>query len=328
MVPSALPPAPSSRRIRARSVVKQKLRKKSRDGTPSPSPAAEPVPTPSLPPDVPAGPPCPPRPGPLRPRRRRGLNPSRDPRSPAAGELRPPGRQRWGRPRASGPCAGLRSQSSPRRPRRAGGGGSPYLSGLFPGPAAAQLQEPMSVGGPGPSPGRGGADPGERAGRPSSSSPFPCSPPGAWPGPDSASARPCAPSHTRAHTHSHSLARSHTHSPPSACSVYLLQLSGDPGEARHRACAAQSPPRPAPRSRPLRYGESARPFPEWRAGLPPQLAPGQRLRPAAPTNLLVEEPRTVATNPLCRSPDRQPVGGRESRTKPRSILGVVVFPLS
>lgn len=108
----------------------------------------------------------------------------------------------------------------------------------------SNFRSPCRSGGPGPSPGSRGADPGKGAGDPGSFSLFPCSPPGAWPGPDSASARPCAPPHTRAHTHSHSLARSHTRTPLPPSSVYLLQLSGDPGEVPHCACATQSPRRP------------------------------------------------------------------------------------
>lgn len=132
-------------------------------------------------------------------------------------------------------------------------------------------------------------------------------------------------SHPRAHTLTLPRALSHTHSPPSSSSVYLLQLSGDPGEAQHRACATQSPP-PARASQPAATLRSRRQAVSRMASrVPPRPAPGQRLLPVAPTNLLVGETRTGATNPPCRSPDRQPVGRRESRAEPWGILGVVVF---
>lgn len=132
--------------------------------------------------------------------------------------------------------------------------------------------------------------------------------------------------HPRSHTLTLPRALSHTHSPPSSGSVYLLQLSGDPGEAQLRACAAQSPPPPRA-SQPAGTLRRERLAVSRMASRPPPLplAPGQRLLPAAPTNLLVEEPRTAATNPLRRSPDPQPVGRRESRSKPWGILGIVVF---
>lgn len=232
----------------------------------------------------------------------------------------------------SGPCAqGCRSRSSPGCPRRAGGGGYPYLSGLFLGPVAAQLQEPMSVRGARPlSPegGRGsrGGGWGTRAALAPSHAPRPA--PGRG-----RTAPPPAPAHrlTPALTHTLTLPRalSHTHSPPSSCSVYLLQLSGDPGEAQHRACATQSPPPPRA-SQPAATLRRQRPAVSRMAirgppTHPPLPAPGQRLLPAAPTNLLVGEPRTAAANPLRRSPDRQPVGGRKSWARPWGILGVVVF---
>lgn len=231
-----------------------------------------------------------------------------------------------------GPCAqGCRSRSSPGCPRRAGGGGYPYLSGLFLGPVAAQLQEPMSVRGARPlSPegGRGsrGGGWGTRAALAPSHAPRPA--PGRG-----RTAPPPAPAHrlTPALTHTLTLPRalSHTHSPPSSCSVYLLQLSGDPGEAQHRACATQSPPPPRA-SQPAATLRRQRPAVSRMAirgppTHPPLPAPGQRLLPAAPTNLLVGEPRTAAANPLRRSPDRQPVGGRKSWARPWGILGVVVF---
>lgn len=148
-----------------------------------------------------------------------------------------------------------------------------YLSGLFSGPAAAQLQEPMSVQGgrPSPAPGSGGpADPGEGA-RAALLAPS-HAPPQPRPAPDrgrtaSASARPCAPTLARTLAHSHSRALSHTHPFP-PLSVYLLQLSGDPGGAQHRACATQSPPTP-PRASLAAAGHATEaapgPFPEWRA---------------------------------------------------------------
>lgn len=117
-------------------------------------------------------------------------------------------------------------------------------------------------------------------------------------------------SHPRSHTLTLPRALSHTHSPPSSCSVYLLQLSRDPGEAQHRACATQSPPPPRT-SQPAATLRRRRPAVSRMASwVPLPLARGQRLLPAAPTNMLVGEPRTAATNPLCRSPDPQPVGGK------------------
>jgi hypothetical protein len=120
----------------------------------------------------------------------------------------------------------------------------------------------VGPGGPGPSPGSRGADPGKGAGDPGSSSLFPCSPPGAWPGPDSASARPCAPPHTRAHTHSHSLARSHTRTPlppplfiSSSCLGTQEKSRTAPAPRSLRAGPASHGPR-------LRYGDGARQFPE------------------------------------------------------------------
>lgn len=134
-------------------------------------------------------------------------------------------------------------------------------------------------------------------------------------------------SHPRSHTLTLPRALSHTHSPPSSCSVYLLQLSGDPGEAQYRACATQSPPPPRA-SQPAAKLRRERPAVSRMASRPPPpqpLAPGQRLLLAAPTNLLVGESRTGATNPLLRSLDPQPVGRRESWAKLWGILGVVVF---
>lgn len=143
--------------------------------------------------------------------------------------------------------------------------------------------------------------------------------------------RLCPPLRTASHPRSHTLtlprALSHTHSPPSSCSVYLLQLSGDPGEAQERACATQSPPPPRA-SQPAAKLRRERPAVSRMASRPPPaqpLAPGQRLPPAAPPNLLVGESRTAATNRLLRSLDPQPVGRRESWAKLWGILGVVVF---
>ena len=137
-------------------------------------------------------------------------------------------------------------------------------------------------------------------------------------------------SHPRSHTHSHSLARSHTRTPLPPPALFISSSCLGTQEKPSTAPAPRSlRPRPAPHSQRLRYGDSARQFPEWRSGAPPTHpplpAPGQRLLPAAPTNLLVGEPRTAAANPRRRSPDRQPVGGRKSWARPWGILGVVVF---
>lgn len=221
-----------------------------------------------------------PAPGPFCPSPQRGLPPLGTPPSPEAGGLRPPGPAGLGPAQSGRPvCRDCGSRFSLRRPARAGGGGYQYLSGLFPGPAAAQLQEPMSVRGARPLSREGGARiPGRGLGGPGSSSPFPCSPPGAWPGPDSASARPCAPPHTRAHTHSHSLARSHTRTPLPPPPLFISSSCLGTQEKPSTAPAPRSlRPRPAPHSRRLRYGESVRRFPEWLAGPLP--------RPARPVNV-------------------------------------------
>lgn len=124
-------------------------------------------------------------------------------------------------------------------------------------------------GGPAPLPGAGARIPGRGLGGLGSSSPFPCSPPGAWPRPDSASARPCAQPHTRAHTHSHSLARSHTRTPLPPPPLFISSSCLGTQEKPSTAPAPRSlRPRPALPSRRLRYGVGARPFPEWRAGSP------------------------------------------------------------
>lgn len=90
-----------------------------------------------------------------------------------------------------------------------------YLSGLFPGPAAEQLQEPMSVrGGPAPLPGAGVRIPGRglgtRAALASSHAPRPA--PGRG-----RTAPPPAPAHrlTPALTHTHTPSRALTHALPS-----------------------------------------------------------------------------------------------------------------
>lgn len=183
------------------------------------------------------------------------------PRSPETVGLRPPAREPAQSRRPV--CWGCWSQSPTRRLRRGWGDGDRYLSGLFPGPAAAQLQEPMTVRGPGPSPGSRGADPGKGAGDPGCSSLVPCSPSGAWPGPDSASARPCAPPHTRAHTHSHSLARSHTRTPLPPPPLFISSSCLGTQEKPRTAPAPRSlRARPAPRGPRLRYGDGARQLPE------------------------------------------------------------------
>ena len=176
-------------------------------------------------------------------------------------------------------------------------------------------------GGPAPLPGGGARIPGRGLGGPGCSSPFPCSPPGAWPGPDSASARPCAPPHTRAHTHTHTPSRALTHALPS---LLLLCLSPPAVWGPRRSPAPRlrhAVSAPAPRLTASGYATETAPgsFQNGDQGPlqhPPLPAPGQRLLPAAPTNLLVGEPRTAAANPLRRSPDRQPVGGRKSWARP------------
>lgn len=211
-----------------------------------------------------------------------------------------------------------------------------YLSGLFSGPAAAQLQEPMSVQGgrPSPAPGSGGpADPGEGA-RAALLAPS-HAPPQPQPAPDrgrtaSASARPCAP--TLAHTlaHSHSRALSHTHPFP-PLSVYLLQLSGDPGGAQHRACATQSPPTP-PRASLAAAGHATEaapgPFPERRARVSSSLPSRARQRPlpAPPTDPrrregLIPPP----ANRLRGWLPSWPIGERESPSGAAGPLGICSF---
>lgn len=278
----AFPPAPFFLRPAPDQMSNKNSAKKSRDGTTSTFPLAEPPWTPRASPTthVPASPPSPPRPRPTLPFAPARPAPSRD--TPGPRGWRPQG-PRAGRV-AAGPERAARvpdcgSRFSLRRPARAGGGGYQYLSGLFPGPAAAQLQEPMSVRGARPLSREGGARiPGRGLGGPGSSSPFPCSPPGVWPGPDSASARPCAPPHTRAHTHSHSLARSHTRTPLPPPPLFISSSCLGTQEKPSTAPAPRSlRPRPAPHSRRLRYGDSVRRFPEWLAGPLP--------RPARPVNV-------------------------------------------
>lgn len=196
-------------------------------------------------------------PGPLC----RGRPPSRD--TPKSRDCRAQAPSTGAGPEQAARVLRLLSPSPTRRLRRGWGEGDPYLSGLFPGPGAAQLQEPMTVRGPGPSPGSRGADPGKGAGDPGCSSLVPCSSPGAWPGPDSASARPCAPPHTRAHTHSHSLARSHTRTPLPPPPLFISSSCLGTQEKPRTAPAPRSlRARPAPRGPRLRYGDGARQFPE------------------------------------------------------------------
>lgn len=134
------------------------------------------------------------------------------PRSPEAAGLRGPAPEpaQSGRP-------GCRSLSPTGRLRRGRRGSDPYLSGLFPGPAAVQLQEPMSVrggGGPAPLPGAGARIPGRglgtRAALASSHAPRPA--PGRG-----RTAPPPAPAHrlTPALTHTHTPSRARTHALPS-----------------------------------------------------------------------------------------------------------------
>lgn len=101
-------------------------------------------------------------------------------------------------------------------------------------------------------------------------------------------------SHPRSHTLTLPRALSHTHSPPSSSSVYLLQLSGDPGETQHCACVTPSP-RPLGASQPAATLRRRRPGASRMARQGPSCTPslpalGQRLLPAAPTNMLVGEP--------------------------------------
>lgn len=119
-------------------------------------------------------------------------------------------------------CRGCGSRFLLRRPARAGGGGYPYLSGLFPGPAAAQLQEPMSVRGARPLSREGGARiPGRGLGARAALAPSHAPRPAPSPG---RTAPPPAPAHrlTPALTHTHTPSRALTHALPS---LLLLCLS-------------------------------------------------------------------------------------------------------
>lgn len=213
-----------------------------------------------------------PDPGPLCPPRQRGLNPSRDTPGPRGGRAQAPGPAGLGPAQSERPlCRGFGSQSSPLRRRRAGAGGYPYLSGLFPGPAAAQLQEPMSVGGPGPSPGRGGR--GSRGGgwgAQAALAPSHALRPAPGRG---RTAPPPAPAHrlTPALTHTHTPSRALTHALPS---LLLLCLSPPAVWGPRRS--------PAPR---LRHAVSA-PAPRLTAGrYATERAPGrfQNGEPGSPS---------------------------------------------
>lgn len=189
------------------------------------------------------------------------------------------------------------------------------------------FRSPCRSGGPAPLPGGGARIPGRGLGGPAALAPSHALRPAPGRG---RTAPPPAPAHrlTPALTHTHTPSRALTRTPLPPPALFISSSCLGTREKPSTAPAPRSL-RPAPRLAAGGYATERAPG-RSRNGEPgsPPIAPGQRLRPAAPTNLLVEEPRTVATNPLCRSPDRQPVSGRESRTEPRSILGVVVFPLS
>lgn len=270
--PPALPPAPFFLRPAPDQMSNKNSAKKSRDGTTSISPSAEPPWTPRAFPSSsqPALRPHP-APGPLCPPPRRGLPPRGHPGAPRRAGSGPragkagAGPERAARvPRLSKPVLALAPAKSrgrrlpiPVRPLPRTGVGATSGAHVRPG-------------GPAPLPGGGARIPGRGLGGRDNSSPFPCSPPGAWPGPDSASARPCAPPHTRAHTHSHSLARSHTRTPLPPPPLFISSSCLGTQEKPSTAPAPRSlRPRPALRSQRLRYGSSARPFLEWRSGLPP-----------------------------------------------------------
>lgn len=209
-------------------------------------------------------------PGPFCPPPQRGLSPLGTSWGSEAGGLRPPGRQGWSQPRAGGPCSGAAGAGAASAP--AEGWGRRRLVPVRSLPrtsSGATSGAHVRPGDPDPLPGVGARIPGRGLGGPGSSSLFPCSPPGAWPGPDSASARPCAPPHTRAHTHSHSLARSHTRTPLPPPALFISSSCLGTQEKPSTAPAPRSlRSRPAPRSRWLRYGKGARQFPEWPAGAP------------------------------------------------------------
>lgn len=218
------------------------------------------LPEPSL--HVPASPPSPPRPRPTLPSDPARPAPSRDTPEPSGVRVQAPGPAGLGPAQSWRPvCRGCRSRSSPRRPRRAGGGGYPYLSGLFPGPVAAQLQEPMSVRGARPlSPegGRGSRGGGWRARAALAPSHAPRLAPGRG-----RTAPPPAPAHrlTPALTHTHTPSRALTHALPS---LLLLCLSPPAVWGPRRS--------PAPR---LRHAVSA-PAPRLTAsGYATETAPGR-----------------------------------------------------
>lgn len=260
--PPALPPAPFFLRPAPDQMSNKNSAKKSRDGTTSISPSAEPPWTPRAFPSSsqPALRPHP-APGPLCPPPRRGLPPRGHPGAPG-GLAQAPGPARLGPAQSGRPvCRGCRSRSSPWRPRRAGGGGYPYLSGLFPGLVSAQLQEPMSVPGARPlSPegGRGSRGGGWGAGTTLAPSHAPRPAPGRG-----RTAPPPAPAHrlTPALTHTHTPSRALTHALPS---LLLLCLSPPAVWGPRRS--------PAPR---LRHAVSA-PAPRFAAsGCATEAAPGR-----------------------------------------------------
>lgn len=146
-------------------------------------------------------------------------------------------------------------------------------------------------------------------------------------------APPLAPAHrlTPALTHTHTPSRALTHALPSL----LLCLSPPAVWGPRRSPALRlrhAVSAPAPRLAVPGYATAMAPgsFLNSERGpyssLPLHRAPGQRLLPVAPTNLLAGGvPRSAGANRLHRSRERQPVGGRESRTQLWSIMGVVVF---
>lgn len=293
------------------------LPRQSLSGLPEPSP------------DVPASPPCPPRPRPTLP-----SAPARP--EPFSGH---PGAPRWA---SSGPRAGSAGADPERAARVPGCGASPRLCARGGQGAAAprtcqassqdrrrrrNFRSPCRWGARPLSREGGRGSRGEGWGAQAALAPSHALRPAPGRG---RTAPPPAPAHrlTPALTHTHTPSRALTRTPLPPPALFISSSCLGTQEKPSTAPAPRSlRPRPAPHSG--RYATEGAPgrSQNGEPGSPP-LAPGQRLLPAAPTNLLVGEPRTVATNPLCRSPDRQPVGGRESRTKPWSILGVVVFPLS
>lgn len=135
----ALSPAPFFLRRAPDQMSNKNSVKKSRDGTTSISPTAEALPTPQAFPST-SRPALRdhPNPGPLCPPPQRGLNRARDIPEPRGGRAQAAGPTGLGPAQRERPvCRSSGSQSSPPRRRRAGAGGYSYLSGLFPGPAAA-----------------------------------------------------------------------------------------------------------------------------------------------------------------------------------------------